>query len=72
MVLKNIGSGITRTVPEKNHKHVRVDLEKERYQSEQTIKRAENYKRFRPKVVRRVGRVGETSQVFAGEGDMAT
>ncbi len=63
MVLKNIGSGITRTVPEKNHKHVRVDLEKERYISEQTLKRAENYKRFRPKVVRGIGQSSDDQQV---------
>ena len=63
MVLKNIGSGITRTVPEKNHKHVRVDLEKERHQSEQTIRRAANYKRFRPKVVRRIGQSSDDQQV---------
>ena len=66
MVLKSIGSGISRTVPEKNHKHVRVDLEKERYQSKQTLKRAENYKRFRPKVVRRIGQSSDDQQINLG------
>ena len=72
MVLKSIGSGITRIRIEKNHKHVRVDATSDRKRTEQAIKRAENHKRYLPKVVRRVGRVGETPQVFVGEGDMAT
>lgn len=52
MVLRNIGTGIARTIPEKNRKHVRVDVGSDRNYAESIIRRGQNCRRFIPKVAK--------------------
>ena len=66
MVLKNIGSGITRLRPEKNHKHARVDVQSDRYHADTILRKAENHKRYLPKVVRRFGQSSDDQQINLG------